>query len=59
MIFDFQAIGGTKMLRVEGIGYNVKGHQSAKKYIGDIVGTMLKNALHFTFFQTKGQWEIW
>ncbi len=24
---SFQAIGGTKMLRVEGIGYDVKGHQ--------------------------------
>ncbi len=61
MIFYFQAIGGTKTLNqiIEGVGYNVKGHQGTKKYIGDIVGTMLKNVLHFTFFQTKGHWEVW
>ncbi len=59
MIFYFRAIGGTKTLRVESVGYNVKGHQGIKKYIGNIVGTMFKNVLHFTFFQIKSHWEVW
>ncbi len=59
MIFYFQSTRGTKTLRVEGVVYDVRRHQGTKKYIGDIVGTMLKNVLHFTFFQTKGHWEVW
>jgi len=59
MILNFQAIVGTKTLKVEGVGYNVKGHQGIKKYIGDIVSTIIKNVLHFTFFQTEGHWEVW
>jgi hypothetical protein len=59
MIFYFQAIGGTKTLRVESVGCNVKGHQGIKEYIGDIVGTMFKNVLHVTIFQTKDHWEVW
>jgi hypothetical protein len=27
IFFFFGAIGGTKMLKVEGVGYNVEGHQ--------------------------------
>jgi len=59
MIFNFQTTKGTKTLRFEGVGYKVRGHLGTKKYINDIVGTMFKNVLHFTFFQTKGHWEVW
>ncbi len=29
--FSFQAIGGTKMLKFEGVGYDVGGHQKIHK----------------------------
>jgi hypothetical protein len=35
---SFQATWGTKMLRVEGIGYDVKGHQGNYKIHGGCCG---------------------
>jgi hypothetical protein len=42
-------------LKVEGVGYNVRGHP--KENIGDIVWPKVKNILYF--IQTKGCWEAW
>jgi hypothetical protein len=39
-------IGGTEALRVEGIVYNVKGHQ---KHIGNVASTKIKILLHLIY----------
>ncbi len=41
------AIRDTKKLRVEGLIYNVKGHQGHKTYIRDITSTRVKNVYIF------------
>jgi hypothetical protein len=48
--FLFWAIRGTKMLRVEGIGYNVGGHQ---KYIENVVGIRDKSIIYIIHIYFK------